>query len=260
VLTNITTDTHGYVAIDDSLSTVYIVFRGTTDLQNWITNLDAFKAADLRLPNCGGNDADILVHDGFYDAYQSVQSQLAQALQLLKNNGKGNYKIVVTGHSLGAALATLAGIQLVCDAPSDDQSLVVYNYGSPRIGNGAFFMFVSGTIGGKMQLLRHTHWRDPVPHLPLMDMDYHHAAREYFLQAAWSPPEGNKSVFECNGSGEDPNCSDQVSNCILHSGPSILSIPMLSQSQSPGQFPPTHQSPSSRILTWTQPSDPPSFI
>ena len=34
-LTNVSTDTHGYVAVDISKSTVYVVFRGTEDLRNW---------------------------------------------------------------------------------------------------------------------------------------------------------------------------------------------------------------------------------
>jgi hypothetical protein len=53
-LTNETTDTHGYVAVDHSKSTVYVVFKGTTstDLQNWITDLEAYGVPDRALDQC----------------------------------------------------------------------------------------------------------------------------------------------------------------------------------------------------------------
>lgn len=208
-ITNVTTDTHGYVAVDDLNSVVYIVYRGTVDLQNWITNLNAFSTANLTLPYCQGQGDKAQVHDGFYEAYRSVQAQIATAYEILRNRGSGGYQVIVTGHSLGAALATLSAVHLTCDEPFNNLPIAVYNYGSPRIGGDQFSTLVSQTLSDKMPLFRHTHWRDPVPHLPLMDMGYRHAAREYFLQQDWSPPQGNHSVTVCNGSGEDPNCSDQ---------------------------------------------------
>ena len=53
-LTNETTDTHGYVAVDHVNATVYVVFKGTTstDLQNWITDLEAYGVPDRALDQC----------------------------------------------------------------------------------------------------------------------------------------------------------------------------------------------------------------
>lgn len=42
-----------------------VAFRGTVDIQNWIANLDA---AEIPYPGCNG----CLVHQGFYNAFQSV--------------------------------------------------------------------------------------------------------------------------------------------------------------------------------------------
>ena len=65
------------------------------------------------------------------------------------------YPVVVTGHSLGAALSTLAALDLACTAwnnPANPMShppispVVVYNYGSPRLGNQAFANTVNDLV------------------------------------------------------------------------------------------------------------------
>mmetsp|Transcript_23824 Transcript_23824/g.62385 ORF Transcript_23824/g.62385 Transcript_23824/m.62385 type:complete len:309 (-) Transcript_23824:402-1328(-) len=212
VLTNKTSDTHGFVAVDDAAKTLYVAFRGTADLRNWITDLDAITKANVTLPLCGGSDgvaARVLVHSGFYYGFEALRMQMNTALRALATTGRADYKVVVTGHSLGAALATLAGVALVCDDRFNSQPLVVYNFGSPRIGNDALYELVEVALSDQLRILRHTHWQDPVPHLPLEMMGYHHVAREYFLGEYWAPPQGNHSVQECDGSGEDPKCADQ---------------------------------------------------
>merc|ERR1712146_338946 len=94
------------------MGSVVVAFRGTEDLRNWITNLHAFGRASLKLPSCApGND--VLVHPGFYYAFQSVREQIYTALDELESV-VGNYELFVTGHSLGAALASLCALDLTC--------------------------------------------------------------------------------------------------------------------------------------------------
>jgi len=50
---------------------------------------------------------------------------------------------------------------------------------------------------------RVTHSHDIVPHLPPQNLGFHHTALEEFYAAG--PPK----FKECDGSGEDPNCSNQ---------------------------------------------------
>ena len=70
------------------------------------------------------------------------------------------------------------------------------------MGNSRFAAYVEGRLG--FQLWRLTHNRDPIPHLaPLGVLDYRHAATEVFYN------EANTKFAVCNGSGEDPACSDQ---------------------------------------------------
>lgn len=63
------------------------------------------------------------VHTGFARGFEAVGPQVSAALRL-------STSLVVTGHSLGAAVATLAA--------SHAPTARLYTFGSPRVGDGAF--------------------------------------------------------------------------------------------------------------------------
>jgi hypothetical protein len=99
-----------------SPSFAILVFRGTDSKRDCVTDME-----------CGilprdQNEAG--VHKGFRKALDSVWDEVEKELFQL------NCPIFYTGHSLGAALATLAAARRVPRA--------VYTFGSPRVGNEAF--------------------------------------------------------------------------------------------------------------------------
>lgn len=94
-----------------------LVFRGAEqNIKDYLTYLEIGKLLLV------GNKKD--VHAGFTEALDSLWREIDAALAQL------NCPIFYTGHSLGAALATLAAAR---HAPS-----AVYTFGSPRVGNQAF--------------------------------------------------------------------------------------------------------------------------
>ena len=78
----------------------------------------------------GGRSAG-LVHQGFQDYLSSVWTTVAQLVRDYRA-GHPNQQICITGHSLGAALATLAFHQL------QDGHASLYTFGCPRVGNQTF--------------------------------------------------------------------------------------------------------------------------
>ena len=66
-LFNQQTDTSGFIGFLPSEHAIYVVFRGSEDVKNWITNLDALHT-DYVDDGC----KDCTVHKGFYSAEQSV--------------------------------------------------------------------------------------------------------------------------------------------------------------------------------------------
>jgi triacylglycerol lipase len=92
-----------------------LVFRGTTNLKDWLTD---FKAIPETWRGRG------LVHVGFRDALEAVWDDVAAALKEIDT------PLFCAGHSLGAALATLA-------APFA-RPKALYTFGSPRVGDRDF--------------------------------------------------------------------------------------------------------------------------
>jgi triacylglycerol lipase len=100
-----------------------IVFRGTEPTQM------ADIKSDLKFKKVKSLDVDGKsegrVHRGFKAALDMVWGDIQHHMMLKKAHKK---KIVVTGHSLGAALATLVAGRL------NDPDVELYTYGSPRVG------------------------------------------------------------------------------------------------------------------------------
>jgi len=97
------------------------------------------------------------VHHGFKTALDQIWEELQSEILALQAQG---LKIWVTGHSLGAALATLAGDRL-------PQVKGVYTFGSPRVGDDQF----QATF--RPQTFRMVNGRDIVASLPLKKPYYH---------------------------------------------------------------------------------------
>ena len=63
----------------------------------------------------------------------------------------------------------------------------------------------SQTAVGLCMMDRTVHYADVVPHLPPQILGFHHPGTEVWYQ------ENNVDYQVCNGSGEDPACSDSLS-------------------------------------------------
>jgi len=104
---------------------IYLVFRGTMTVREFVRDF-SINMSTYPYAECGK------VHDGFVQIYDKFRPSI---LDCLKNIGPGK-KLYITGHSLGAALATLA-VPDICSATSFT-SPVVYTFASPRVGDKRF--------------------------------------------------------------------------------------------------------------------------
>jgi hypothetical protein len=189
VIYNAGDDTQGYVGYLPSDKSIYVVYRGSESVRNWISNLNAFKT-----PYTSWSECNCQVHKGFYEAEQKVIAEVISEVQSLQKTHSG-YTVKVTGHSLGAALAQLTSMDLVKAGISTS----VYNFGQPRTGDANYATFANS----KVTTFRVVHDRDEVPHLPFtVKMDFYHVCTEVFENSSGS-------LKTCNDSCEDPSCMDQ---------------------------------------------------
>jgi len=193
---NLIYDANGFVAYDPTVPCIVIAFAGTDPLsiEDWLDDLDAIK---VPYPACASQGCE--VHKGFYDTYMSVSASVWSAVETYWAEYGADTPLQITGHSLGAALATHCAIDFYDQ--KQIQPTFVYTYGQPRVGNEQFAEFYNSCINLHYRV---THRKDPVPHVPTEDMGFYHVMEEIFY--AQNP---NTTYVVCSESGEQPNCSDQ---------------------------------------------------
>jgi triacylglycerol lipase len=104
---------------------LYLIFRGTITDQEWIQDL-RMRLVPYLLPNFGK------VHDGFLQTYELFHDAIREAVDITEPGSK----LFIAGHSLGAAMATLALPDI--GARMKRKNITLYTFGSPRIGDNAF--------------------------------------------------------------------------------------------------------------------------
>jgi predicted lipase len=110
----------------------------------------------------------IRMHRGFTRAYLSVRDRIHTAVK-----DKDLATVIVTGHSLGGALATLCGLDLEYNF-SEKFSVTVYTYGSPRVGNRDFVFAYNRRVPNTF---RFYYGRDIVTRVPRLWMGYRHVSK-----------------------------------------------------------------------------------
>jgi hypothetical protein len=188
---------YGYVAVGGDPATAVVALRGTESTMEWWDDFHWDMVPFTQIPN-GGN-----VAQGFYDIYASigtmapgqegtsapgaVAAEVAAAVTsgLAAGLDPASLPLVVTGHSLGGALATLLVTDLNATTALKPQA---WTFASPRVGDATF----AARYGG----LSTVSWRiynqvDVVPYFPIDTSDnYQPVTTGYAInslgQAKWS--------------------------------------------------------------------------
>lgn len=187
----------GYYALDHEEKRILLVFRGSTSTIDWFSNIDIvpveydpmvnsdtfFKKPTERF-ECEG----CKVHRGFYNFLKNHCAKIIQVVLELKCDHP-EYKLVVVGHSLGAALTLLSGMELQLMGHDP----LVVSFAAPKIGNEEMMHFadeifstceVAKNIEDNREFdrgfIRVVHKNDIIPKLPPMSI-YRHGGFEYFI-------------------------------------------------------------------------------
>nr|CAG8513948.1 8900_t:CDS:2 [Entrophospora candida] len=208
------TDTQVFIAKDSTSKQLIISYRGTvkSSFRNILTDGSLVLRPYPPAPNAK-------VHTGFFKAFlESIKDVTEEVTNFMETNP--DFKVVVTGHSLGGAIATLTALDLVQNNKKlvSEENLFIFTYGSPRIGNQEFANFVDN----QLKLNRIVNFEDAVPRLPPKFLDYKHSGSEFWISDPAKTP--TDAIIECQGQ-EDNKCSLSVKPLKLnirdHEGPYI---------------------------------------
>ena len=128
----------------------------------------------------------------------------------------------MTGHSMGAAQAVYGGDEIARQFP--DTKVTVYSFGTPRPGDIAFAHRIHALPN--LETWAVAHRADTVPQCgidtPPCDeraLGYHQVLGNVWYPDGLSgapPVTAAKPYYVCDGTGEDPQCQDEVDQRLLN--------------------------------------------
>lgn len=168
---------------------ITIIFRGSQEPQDWMTN---FSFQNVNFLDRGH------VHQGFYQTFKLFFRTLSRSSKKSSNNIpvgivddiahlNETSNIILAGHSLGGALATLAGCYLT-ELGLRKENMEVYTFGAPPVGTLDFCNYFTP----KLSLFRIFNEHDVVPKFDAIT-NLHHIGENILL------PSNNGEVHACGG-------------------------------------------------------------
>ena len=251
-------DSCGYIALDHTNHRIIAAFRGTYSIANTVVDLSTVPQEYVPYPGSEPDDDDTgkkvaalftgeaydddtstlpkvskpqpkcnncTVHMGFYRAWRNTREAILKDLTE-QVASYPSYRVTLVGHSLGGAVAALAGLDLMARGWNPQ----VTTFGEPRVGNAGFVRYLDERFGlesdtkmaveefsslDKLQYRRVTHVDDPVPLLPLTEWGYvMHAGEIHISKPSLSPDVQN--LQHCIGDNDQDCIAGQDSTVAAH--------------------------------------------
>ena len=153
-----------------------IVFRGTQTKAEWVNNL---KSTQEKYVNPANNESYGWIHRGFLSMATEVINPLPATIAKQLDPSIPCY---ITGHSLGAAVATVAALDIALKNPQLSEQIRLYTYAGPRVGDPIFARKCSQLLPNSYRVVN---LADSVPLVPSSKMgkNYLHVGEEWSFLA-----------------------------------------------------------------------------
>lgn len=139
----------GFIA--ESKNEIIIAYRGTDSFKDNESDQDLYQVDYPFAENVGKT------HRGFTCIYQSARNELMKELMKLSPDKR----LLITGYSLGGALAILCSYDIVVN--SDFENPYVYTFGSPRVADPEFAYRFNQMVRNSVRIFN---VHDIIPTLP----------------------------------------------------------------------------------------------
>lgn len=167
---------------------VLVAFRGTVTNRDWVTDAEFFQV------DCPYAEGQLRTHDGFTKLYSTCRDDIMQTLL----DQPDTLTLYITGHSLGAALATLCTMD--SDMNTSFRDTIMYSFAGPRTGNPAFARAFNkqGSTAVRVVNVHDVVPRLPPPyvHMPETNIGlrYQHVGREFSFSVQTGSVRGNHEI------------------------------------------------------------------
>jgi predicted lipase len=182
-----------------------LVFRGTQTQAEWLKNLNA--AQQMYVSPSGKDYGE--VHKGFFQLTRNLSPSLAEVAKKLDPT----IPCYITGHSLGAAIATLAAMELIQAVPQIQDQIQLYTFAGPRVCSPTFAKIHSQLIPNAYRIVN---LGDTVPLVPPVTIgnSYVHIGQEWSFLAQFGDVLLNHVVDTYQTALEQELESDRASTVI----------------------------------------------
>ncbi|KAJ9065188.1 hypothetical protein DSO57_1022222 [Entomophthora muscae] len=189
IFTDYTYQGRAVLLFDKHHNQIVLSYRGSLFLENWIQDLVYLMAP---VPYAKGAKIQLGFKQMHQKLYTDIIGPLREALDKYPDS-----KLLVTGHSLGAALATVMASDLLHREVVHSQRLNVITFGEPRVGNLEFARWYNSQPA---HITRIVNENDIVPHLNPASLGYVNHVSEMYIQ-------NNRSRICSSIDLEDVTCS-----------------------------------------------------
>jgi len=219
-----------------------VAFRGTSDVIDALTDVKFVQTPLEQGYQKQKSDDPRRVHSGFFESAKAVNRRLKELLVAACGGSPGEWELLITGHSLGGALASLMSPDLTGRVNTmrgfkerEDQSWLarasrffsadadamylnnlpsfgrvkMYTFGAPRVGNSEFVRYFNEVVGS--EAFRIVNDRDVVPRLPRSGSvasavgEYEHVGRTVLIAEKAAEADGFDG-FWIEGTSDDAVC------------------------------------------------------
>jgi hypothetical protein len=209
------------IAVNKAKKRVDVVFRGTSEMGDWKANLNAIFMRNIDNPIQAMNETlpRIKLHRGFAHAvlghprkdqgnetYKHILENVKSIMRSQEDHQE--YRLFVTGHSLGGATSTLFAFFAAADSFFTGP-IHLYSFASPRVGGKSFRQaFRHLEERGRIRHARIHNAHDKVTHHPYFNGLYKHVG----LQVRLNKHDGPQIDYPFN----DKWFQDRTSNILTH--------------------------------------------
>jgi hypothetical protein len=125
--------TRAFITWSDATRTMWVSISGTDEISDWLHNVDMRLVPLTKLNPSWGK-----VHRGFNCHLRPVWNAVLRCIDIKKQEGIEAPRMAITGHSLGAACASIISSKLVAEGRNPANRINVYLHGCPDVGDSLF--------------------------------------------------------------------------------------------------------------------------